>query len=224
MKEKIKQIQKGIPNREIRMLDNFEVRAIDDSSDESKRTIGGTLVEYNKLSLPLGFYGEFRERIAKGAFDESIREDVIKSLWNHGTSDVLGSSKSSTLRLINHDDHIEYEVDLPNSPLGSNVFESVKRGDVDGNSWRMKVSEDAWEWNEDEDIAIRTILKAKLVEISPTTFPAYEDASSVDVRSKDYISEKIDELRKHYLFDESEARKRSEEIRGLELELLEEVI
>ena len=107
--------------------------------DTRGRTLHGYAAVYNVESEDLG---GFRERIAPGAFSGVLDADV-RALLNHDPSQVLGRTKSSTLRLFDEQRGLRFEVDLPESPLGENVREAVRRGDIDGASFRFVVDRDS---------------------------------------------------------------------------------
>jgi uncharacterized protein len=182
--------------KEVRYI-TFQVEVRNNEEGNESRTIQGYAAKYNSLSEVLtDWWGdEFVEVISEGAFDNSIRDNVIKGLWNHNSDLVLGSSKSGTLRLNSDSTGLHFEMDLPNNTWGNDAYESVKRGDVDGVSFGFRVKEDQYSKTEvdGKEILKRTLLEVDLFEISPTPFPAY-GASEVDCRSlKSY---KTDELRK----------------------------
>ena len=55
---------------------------------------------------------------------------------------MLGRTKSGTLRLFDEPQGLRFELDLPDSPLGENVQRAVKRGDIDGASFRFEVGDE----------------------------------------------------------------------------------
>ena len=144
--------------------------------------IKGYVVKFNDRSQLL--YDEWYERVAKGAFAKSLEQNTIKALWNHNSDIVLGSTKSRTLQLVEDDIGLRFELELPNSSQAKDIYESIKRGDVDGVSFGFYVREngDKWEYLKEEDIYERTLLDIDLIEISPTPFPAYP-TSEVGKRS-----------------------------------------
>ena len=166
--------------KEIRYIPamSLEVR---DSSD-NVMAIKGYVVKFNDRSQLL--YDEWYERVAKGAFAKSLEQNTIKALWNHNSDIVLGSTKSRTLQLVEDDIGLRFELELPNSSQAKDIYESIKRGDVDGVSFGFYVREngDKWEYLKEEDIYERTLLDIDLIEISPTPFPAYP-TSEVGKRS-----------------------------------------
>lgn len=123
---------------------------------------------------------------------------MIKAFWNHRSDFVLGSTKPGTLRLLEDDVGLSFEIDLPNNTWGNDAYESVRRGDVDGVSFGFYVRSngDAWEYIKEEDVYIRTLLDINLFEVSPTPFPAYLD-SEVDQRSIDQLGITSKEQRKN---------------------------
>lgn len=142
---------------------------------EGQRIVGYAAV-FNSLSVEL--WG-FRERIAPGAFTASLGDDV-RALWNHETAIVLGRTKSKTLRLAEDATGLLIEIDPPAS--AASYLETIERGDVDQMSFGFRTLEETWD-EDGEGVLIRTVLKVKLYEVSPVTFPAYP-ATSVGVRAE----------------------------------------
>lgn len=170
--------------------------------DNGNRTLIGYAVKWEKKSLVMGYYRKFREQFKNGAFTETLRNDDQRFLWSHDTSKVLGRTKNNTLRLSEDAVGLRFELDLPNTTLGNDTYVSIKRGDVDGVSFGFSmISEEIQE--PDDDLMLRTVTKAKLLEISAVAFPAYPD-SEVSARGYDpyrnYVQEKEKtELRKRLI-------------------------
>lgn len=178
--------------REVRhFISNFEARSNEESG---VKTISGYASKYNVESQVLrDWWGDkFVEVVAEGAFDNSLINNTIKALYNHNTDNVLGSTKSGTLRLESDSVGLRFDIDLPNTTVANDLYESVKRGDVDGTSFGFKVLDDKWSKVEKdgEEIMKRTLLEVELYEISPTPFPAYED-TEVDCRSLEKIKTSV---------------------------------
>ena len=143
-------------------------------------TIGGYAAVFERKSVML--YG-FREKIMAGAFQDSLRDD-IRALWQHDTSQVLGRTRSGSLRLWEDDTGLGFELDPPDTQTGRDAVTLIIRGDVDQMSFGFNVPVNGDDWSEDEDgIPLRIIKRAKLVEVSPVTFPAYPDTSAGIMRS-----------------------------------------
>ena len=152
----------------------MEVRAADGKSTPQ---IVGYAAVFNSLSQVL--WG-FREQIAPGAFGASLADDV-RALWNHDSAYVLGRTAAGTLRLSEDAHGGRVEIDPPETPLADSFVESIRRGDVNQMSFGFQTLEDTWD-EDDQGQMIRTLLKVKLYEVSPVTFPAYT-ATEVGLRA-----------------------------------------
>ncbi|MGG3852509.1 HK97 family phage prohead protease [Brevibacillus agri] len=170
--------------KEIRALPaKLEIRSSE--GEEGKRTITGS-IKYNTDSAEMrDWYGDtFVETLDKEAFKDSIASRNVVGLWSHDTAQVLGNTKSGTLRLTNTETELRFELDIPSTTVGNDAWELIQRGDVDGVSFGMRVTKDKWtsEKRDDKRIYKRLILNAELYEISPVAFPAYP-ANEVATRS-----------------------------------------
>jgi uncharacterized protein len=169
------------------LTQGLEVR----ENEDGTKTISGYAVKWEKKSHVLGYFYKFREQFKKGAFADSLKKDDQRFLWSHDTSKVLGRTKNGTLRLEEDDIGLRFEVDLPDTTLGEDTYKSIKRGDVDGVSFGFKMEDHEIE-EPDDDIPLRTVKKAKLLEVSAVAFPAYPD-SEVKARGYDPIKQFMEE-------------------------------
>ena len=155
----------------------LELRAMNDE----KRTISGYAAMYEQMSDDLG---GFIEVIDREAFAYTDMDDV-RALFNHDSNQILGRTKSGTLRLKLTEMGLYYEVDLPETERGKEMYELIKRGDIDQSSFAFTVEEDDWMYNEGK--MFRTIKKIdRLYDVAPVTYPAYQQ-TSVMARSIDAI-------------------------------------
>ena len=99
----------------------------------------------------------------------------------------MGNTKSGTLELRVDDHGLQFEANLPDTQLGRDTYELVKRADVRGVSFGFKVKKDSW--NTRVSPEHRSIQEFGVVrEISITPFPAYDD-TTVSKRAMDFIEE-----------------------------------
>ena len=154
-----------------------EMRAADDTES---RMVTGHAAVFDVLSHPIA---DFREKIAPGAFAETIKSDDVRALWNHSPNHVLGRTKSGTLTLSEDDRGLAFEVDVAETQTGNDALVSIRRGDVDDMSFGFIVTEDEWE-QESGGMATRTLKAVTLLDVSPVAFPAYPE-TDVAVRSLD---------------------------------------
>lgn len=174
-------------------IKGLECRAKDGTAGE----LTGYAVVYEQLSEELGMFTKFREKIARGAFGDSIQGD-IRALWSHEEDSVLGRTKSGTLRLKDDEIGINFSLDLPDNTLGRDAFVTISRGDVTGMSFGFMVVEDEWVISADGTSAVRSIKSAQLFEISPVAFPAYSqtvvdtrDLKSLEAAASAALSQRI---------------------------------
>ena len=115
--------------------------------------------------------GPFDERIAPGAFDNVMSDDV-RALFNHDANQILGRTKTGTLRLSLDKVGLFSEIDLPES--ATTLREAIARGDIDQMSFGFSVKRDTWEvLDEESGRELRTIEEVgRLFDVSPVTFPA----------------------------------------------------
>ncbi|WJE51119.1 HK97 family phage prohead protease [Bacillus cereus] len=164
---------------------------------DGNRTLIGYAVKWEKKSLVMGYYRKFREQFRNGAFTESLQNDDQRFLWSHDTSKVLGRTKNNTLRLTEDAVGLRFGIDLPQTTLGNDTYVSIKRGDVDGVSFGFNMISDEIE-EPDDDLMLRTVTKAKLLEVSAVAFPAYPD-SEVSARGYDPYRNYVQEREQHEL-------------------------
>ncbi len=114
------------------------------------------------------------EEVAPGAFDETLGND-IRALINHDTTLVLGRNKAGTLELKTDSYGLWGQVKInPNDTDAVNLYERVKRGDVDQCSFGFNILKEETDWRNDGTVKW-TIQEIDLHEVSVCTFPAYEE-------------------------------------------------
>ena len=118
------------------------------------------------------------ESIAPGAFTDTISGD-IRALINHDTTFVLGRTKAHTLELRQDEHGLWGRIAInPNDGDAMNLYERVKRRDVDQCSFGFDIVAEETDFRDDGSIHW-TIKAVKLYEVSICTFPAYEETAAV---------------------------------------------
>ncbi len=124
------------------------------------------------------------ESIAPGAFAGTLGED-IRALIDHETRLVLGRNKAGTLELKEDSHGLWGKIRInPNDTDAMNLYERVKRGDVDQCSFGFDITEEKTDFHEDGAIHW-TIKSVKLYEVTVCTFPAYTE-TNVSARRQDF--------------------------------------
>ncbi|WP_462379568.1 HK97 family phage prohead protease [Pseudomonas sp. Marseille-QA0892] len=141
---------------------------------------GRTLYGYAALFNSETTVGDFAEVIRPGAFARTLSAPTaanIRAIYEHDNRSLLGKVGSSTLRLREDDKGLAFELDLPDTSLGRDLAELVKRGDVSGCSFGFIPAKETWLSN------LRELRDVDLYEITLTASPAYPE-TTVQVRSK----------------------------------------
>ena len=121
------------------------------------------------------------ESIAPGAFSRTLPGGDIRALVNHDTTLVLGRTKAGTLELKEDARGLWGDVSInPNDVDAMNLYERVKRGDVDQCSFGFWIVSEETDFREDGSVHWN-ITDVDLFEVSACTFPAYE-ATNISAR------------------------------------------
>ena len=122
------------------------------------------------------------ESIAPGAFSRTLPGGDIRALINHDTTLVLGRTKAGTLELREDARGLWGDVTInPKDGDAMNLYERVKRGDVDQCSFGFEIVSEETDFRADGSVHW-TITEVNLFEVSACTFPAYE-ATSISART-----------------------------------------
>ncbi|MCM3444374.1 HK97 family phage prohead protease [Metabacillus halosaccharovorans] len=154
--------------KEIRKIDveSIEVR----SNEEESYLIEGYINKFNTRSQFMGFF----EQVDRNAFNRTLADGHnIFGLYNHDSSKILGSTKTSSLTLSVDEVGLRFSLNInPNVSYAKDTYELVRSGDVEGCSFGFFVTDDEWSYLED-GTELRTIKDLDLVEVTITPFPAY---------------------------------------------------
>ncbi|MBP0988368.1 MAG: HK97 family phage prohead protease [Oscillospiraceae bacterium] len=162
--------------RQVRSVaSSFETR-----SDDTGMYIEGYFSVFNSN---YEIYPGCTESVAPGAFSNTLGGD-IKALCDHDTRLVLGRNKAGTLELREDSHGLWGRITInPNDSDAVNLYERVKRGDVDQCSFGFDIREEEADFRDDGSVHF-TIRDVVLYEVSVVTFPAYAE-TSVSARKQD---------------------------------------
>jgi len=158
------------------------VRTATRSSDTtSPGTLAGYVVLFDSLSVDLG---GFRERISRGAFDDSLaqvksREHSITIQTEHDTRNLLGRTEAN-LTLTPDEHGLRFVCRLPNTQLARDTVELVRTGVLRGVSFGFSQALDSWDRSGKQ--GIRTVKRLRLHEVSLVAHPAYAASTVTSLR------------------------------------------
>lgn len=161
-------------------LTDVELR---DSGNGTDFTLTGHAAVFERWSETLSTWaGDFREKIARGAFADVLTEGPdVRLLVNHDENLILGRTKAGTLELSEDERGLRVWARVAPTSYAADLRLAMQRGDIDQMSFAFAVAEDGDEWREDhEDEEVeRVILRiAELYDVSVVTFPAYPDTNA----------------------------------------------
>jgi HK97 family phage prohead protease len=149
---------------------------------------GAVFYNANDPGTEYRLWQDYYERIMPGAFDRALREDDVRSMFNHDSNQLLGrraNKQNDTLRISVDGVGLRYEVDVdPNDPTHQALIPKLRAGKVDGASFMFEVTGRNWreeqrgEGDNKRDVTILEITEVRLWELGPVVFPAYESATS----------------------------------------------
>ncbi|MEQ2953661.1 HK97 family phage prohead protease [Phocaeicola massiliensis] len=164
------------------------------------RTVSGYAIVFNSDSNDLG---GFIERIDPNSLDGVVEKSDVLCLLNHNEDrGVLARSNKGEGSLTLEIDEIglKYTFEAPNTALGDELLEGLRRGDISTSSFAFTVGKDSWSKLENGTY-LRTINSInELFDVSPVYRAAY-DATSVkaDSRGLDAIKQQEkEELANYY--------------------------
>lgn len=181
-------------------------------AEDDKRYISGLgAVFYNAnnsgTEFELARYGDYRivERVAPGAFDRALQDnDDVRGLFNHDMNAVLGRVSSGTMKLSKRSDGLYYEIAVPDTTLGRDIYTLADRKDINGSSFSFRARKVTWEEDRENGIDYRILEDVQLIDVGPVTFPAYQ-ATTADARSAASMTLDVDERSAKALHDEWQA-------------------
>lgn len=176
--------------RKLTLSAQAEIRA-----DDGVKVIRGVAIVYEQ---PTELWG-FVEVISRGAATKTLKEaKSIRAFYEHDHTKILGDTINSSLRFAEKDEGVHFEIDLPNTSLGNDIFELVKRGDLRAMSFGFEAIKEEWlNPRAEKQLPLRTVKELRLHEVSIVAYPAY-DQTSVSARSyfedQGYEERSLDQL------------------------------
>lgn len=164
---------------------------------EEKRTIEGLAIVYDEESEVMYDWWEgrsFREIVHQGAVtEELLRSSDVLALYEHDRKQLLARSTngSGSLQLTITERGLQYSFEAPNTQLGNDTLELLRRGDLRGSSFLFGVKKGDTRWEELSDGTwLRHIDHFSYIgDVSVVSTPAYPATTASAERSKRALDE-----------------------------------
>jgi HK97 family phage prohead protease len=141
-------------------------------ADVEGNTVAGLAIPYEEESQPLPFI----ETIQRGAFAADLGRRNVSLLVEHDGGRVLADTRSNTLQLEETERGVTFSARLPDTRDGQDMRVLLRDGIYQNMSFGFVADKDEWRDNR------RTIVSARLYEVSLVHTPAYE-ATAAAVRA-----------------------------------------
>lgn len=173
---------------------NFEVRAPGDTEvDDGSVEFEGYAIKWEEEAQIGGFFFSFREKFKKGSFKKTIAErgpqgnGQIKFKARHPWAE---SNAAKFLELKEDATGLFFRARTIATDAGRNMAVELREGVVD----TLSVGFDALQELFDKEENLRTIIEAKLFEISGVDWPAYDGAKVTATRSIEELPDFMEAL------------------------------
>lgn len=150
---------------------------------EEEGIVEGYAMLFDVQSDGLPFY----ETIERGALDGVVERSDVFALLNHSLDrGVLARSNKGkgSLSLEVDERGLKYRFTIPDTAVGKELAENLRRGEIDSSSFGFTVDEDKWEKRDDGIWSRRIIRIAEMFDVSPVYRAAYS-ATSVSLRGRE---------------------------------------
>lgn len=185
---------------------SWELQDIEIMRTTDGRTVEAYATVFDSPTEIRDQYGHYNEIIHRGAFNRTLKNngtDRTQVLYNHGLDNFGKSGGLAQVPIgkaleITADSHgLKTVTRYNNSDLADHVLESIKNGEITGQSFRGAI----YKSNPEKLPRVRpgaalptvTRMELGLSDYGPTPSPAYKDAYIVAVRSQ-YSPYEIDEI------------------------------
>lgn len=172
----------------VRATDNITRQLhFDVAPNDDGLTLDGYGAVFNEWTTIADQFGEFRERIAPGAFKRTLGMRMPVLQFDHGAHPLIGSIPLGRITSISEDDHgLRVKARLSDNWLVQPVRDAIRDGAISGMSFRFRIVDETW-GRANDGMEERTIREVELYEVGPVVFPAYEQ-TSVGVRTRQALS------------------------------------
>lgn len=166
-----------------------EVRAEGDSL-KSLSGYGAVFYRENEPGSEYWLWSDLVERLMPGCFDRALKEDDVRSFFNHDADTILGRrafAANDSLSLSLDAVGLRYEVPFDaTDPDHVRIFPKIRSGKVTGSSFMFVPVKETYRSETDANdnrIDIIEVTEVRLWEVGPVVFPAY-DATTSEVRRR----------------------------------------
>ncbi len=177
-------------DNDLRREIQFRALGEDEKPEELKdeMIVEGKAITYDEKTRLFSMNGnDYFEIIERGALKETDVSDVFLK-YNHSDNFmVLARTRNKTLSIEEREDGVYIRATLANTSEGKDLYELIKRGDVDKMSFAFTEKDGLFD-EETRTWTVRNI--TKLYDVAAVTVPAYENTNIYAVRMSELENRK----------------------------------
>lgn len=177
-------------DNDLRREIQFRALNEDEKPEELKdeMIVEGKAITYDEKTKLFSMDGDaYFEIIERGALKDADISDVFLK-YNHSDNFmVLARTRNKTLEIVEKDDGVYIRASLANTSEGKDLYELIKRGDIDKMSFAFTEKDGVF----DEETKTWTVKNiTKLYDVAAVTVPAYENTNIYAVRMNELENRK----------------------------------
>jgi len=177
-------------DNDLRREIQFRALGEDEKPEELKdeMIVEGKAITYDEKTRLFSMDGnDYFEIIERGALKETDVSDVFLK-YNHSDNFmVLARTRNKTLSIEDREDGVYIRATLANTSEGKDLYELIKRGDIDKMSFAFTEKDGLFD-EETRTWTVRNI--TKLYDVAAVTVPAYENTNIYAVRMSELENRK----------------------------------
>jgi HK97 family phage prohead protease len=165
-----------------------------EENEEKKMIVEGKAITYDDPTLLFELGGvKVYERIQRGAFASADLKDAFFK-YNHSDDQiVLARYKNGTLSFEEREDGVYIRAELAATTLGRDLYELIRRGDIDKMSFAFTIKKESQERDEAQKSVTFTVLElGKIYDVAAVPHPAY---SNTDIYARRFCDVEAEQNR-----------------------------
>ncbi len=171
-----------------------EIRAKEKDTNDNKMIVEGKAIAYDTETVLFEVDGiEYKEIIKCGAFKNADLKDAFFKYNHNDNVMVMARYKNKTLQFEEREDGVYIKAELANTSQGRDLYELIKRGDIDKMSFAFTIKNESY----DKETRTWTVNEIdKIYDVAAVPVPAYEDTNIYARRYADVESLRVEDLEK----------------------------
>lgn len=173
----------------------MEIRSLETQYQSKDNIVEGIAIKFNSISNILYDKANkryFREVIDSNAITQDlIDRSYIKFLFNHDKEKLLARRKNGegSLNVELREDGVYFSFECPNTTIGNDLKEQIRRGDISTCSFAFVDGEVTWDLS-NREYPLRTVKSIRALYDLSAVYDAAYDSTEISTRSIEELMNK----------------------------------